>query len=188
LIKRIRPQKTYQEIANRDESDFVDFFYPQVVYMLAAETGKNRCTMSPVKWVTPICNKNPMIAIGLMDGKIARNILKRKTFTLAMIPKERIAATIRLMESEWEPKTNPFVADQAFFIKAYKTHGLPWVECRVDKFLKLPENTYLVAAKVIHISKKHLPLKDRIIHHKDRNFINTNRISEIKYDRNGIPA
>ncbi|MFO7928856.1 MAG: hypothetical protein R6U35_04240 [Candidatus Humimicrobiaceae bacterium] len=61
-----------------------------------------------------------------------------------------------------------FRAEKAFFINGFKVRGLPWIECRLDKFLKLPNKTVLVAVEVIHVSKYGLWLTDRIIlHYKD---------------------
>lgn len=189
FLKRIKPQKPKQEIANRSEDDFVNFFYPQMVYMLTVKTGKSRSMMSPVKWVTPICKENPMIAISLLEGSVpAKHILKQKAFTLAMIPASHIGDTIRIMDENLKPKVTRFASEAAFFINSYKPHGFPWVECRVVKFLKLPDKTILVAAKVIHITKKNLNLSDRIMHYKDQIFINSKRLTVKRYDRNGIQA
>lgn len=155
--------------------------------MLTVRTGKNKSTMSPVKWVTPISKENPMIALSLMDGDIARSVIKQKAFTLAMVHRDYIGDVIRTMNNP-NPKLSRLTSEPAFFIDGYKAHGFPWVECKVYKFLNVPDKTILVAAKVVHVSKKSQILTDRIIHCKDQTFINNIRISVTKYDRNGIKA
>jgi hypothetical protein len=51
----------------------------------------------------------------------------------------------------------------------------------LDKFLKLPNKTILVAAEVVHISKYGLWLTDRILHYIDDIFINAKRLTYKKY-------
>lgn len=171
---------------NLDRQDFDNFFYPQLIYILTAKTGKNKAVMSPIKWITPICRDVPMIAMSLLEGNIANSILKAKCFTISMVSEDFITDTLNLIKMPVAgqemtginyAKITRFGAEQAFFIDSFKVRSFPWVECKVNKFLKLPGKTILVAAKIIHMSKKEIPLEKRIMHYKDDLFLFTRKLT-----------
>ena len=185
--KLTREQKHYEKIAaNKDAFDFNNFFYPQVIYVLTAKTGKNRAMMAPVKWITPICSTRPQVALSLIGGTMANAIKKTKAFTISMPSEEyardvlnmiKLPATGTSYSGIDYAKVSRFRAEQAFFTNSYKVQGFPWVECKLDKFLKLPENTILITAEIVHISKNGMKLTDRILHFKDELFINAKRLA-----------
>ncbi len=185
---RKRPIRAVRELAyNVDINNLINFFSPQLCYILTTKTKKRRANMSPVKWLSIISFSPPLIMMALFKGKAACiNIKKYNSFSLSMIGREYISDYNRLINIGKDEVVNAisrFRSSPAFFINGYIVKGFPWVECRLEKIININRETSIVVGRILHISKIQLILKDKLLHFIGDNFLDPKRLNIIKLSR-----
>ncbi len=185
LNSRVDPRAAATEkrkAINIGLADLHEMFSPRVCYILTVWAGKTNAHMAPVKWITEIRFCPHKIVMGLFAGGDAEKLIRKsKGFTVSQVSNKYARDYYKLIQLLPAKGTvrgiSRFRAEDAFFIKGFKVNDLPWIECTLDRIIKVDNETSIVIGKVIHISKKQHANKEKLIHYKGERFINTKTIS-----------
>jgi len=173
---------------NLNTKDFWDFFNPRICHILTIWSRKKHAHMAPIKWVTEIRVNPHKIAMALFEGGEAEKLIRKsKAFTISQISNKYAKDYYRLIKllpnKGVVTAISRFRAEPAFFIKGFKVHHMPWIECSLEKIIKIDSETVIVVGKIEHISKMKNANKEKLMHLYDNLFINTKTMVSKPWDK-----
>ena len=159
---------------NLDIEDLWDVFNPRLCFILTIWAKRDKAHMAPIKWITEIRVNPHKIAMALFEGGEAEKLIRKsRAFTISPVSVKYAKDFYRLIKFLPKKGTitaiSKFRAEPAFFVRGFKVHDLPWVECKLERIYRVDPETVIVVGEVVHIFK--LQNKNKLMHYKEDLFI-----------------
>jgi len=187
--KFIKPkQNPDREARNLKVSDYWNMFNPRICFLMTIKAGRTKAHMAPIKWITETrVGPHKIVMAIFKGGEAERLIRKAKAFSISQVSREYAKDFYRLIKmlpaSGTISAVSNFRAEPAFFIDGFKANKLPWAECKLDRILHVDQDTVLVQAEIVHISKNQNSNKNKLIHYQENQFVNTKTMAVKTVDK-----
>jgi flavin reductase (DIM6/NTAB) family NADH-FMN oxidoreductase RutF len=144
------------------ESVFQELFYPRQAVLVAAASSE-KANLTAVEWITPVCEKPPMLAFALHNTSLTLDILCTSMEFVVAIPTEKLKDAVLLCGTTSGKYIDKFEETKLTQVRAKKVsaplimEAAANLECKVLSYTSVGDHTLVVGEAV----ELHLPKEDK---------------------------